>query len=169
MNCSLGHENTSESAFCSTCGRRLPTKVAATAGATTAAPCGHVNAPNSVHCTTCGRKVLTRSGEDPAAATPIPPTGDAAAAGAAAAGAGRVARAPVAGSVPVKEGFLAEWGCLLLMLGAVLIVVMAIAGACMGPSKSSDCSDMYGPSYHYTNDDGGYCVNTYNGDRRPYS
>lgn len=69
----------------------------------------------------------------------------------------------------MKEGFFAEWGCLLLLLGGVLIVVMAIAGACRGPSKSSNCSDMYGPSYHYTGDDGGYCVNTYNGDRRPYS
>ena len=60
------------------------------------------------------------------------------------------------------------WGTR-IAIGATLVLVFGIAGSCLGSdSKSELCADMYGSWYHYTNDDGGYCTHTLNGDRRPF-
>lgn len=83
-------------------------------------------------------------------------------------GSGSPAARRTTSASPKPMSSQSDYGCLLLIVAGVLLLVGVVATSCMGPSKSGMCSDMYGPSYHYSGDDGGYCVNTYNGDRRPF-
>ena len=53
-----------------------------------------------------------------------------------------------------------------IALASTLALAAVLLAGCS--SKSSECSDMYGPWYHYTSDDGGYCVHELNGARQPY-